>query len=315
MTYIGVRTSKVLPELDTSYWGSSKHLPKDVSKTHIKTVLALFFTREWAVEYEVYLHNKYDVAVNPAFYNKAKQTSTKFDTTGTTLSEEHAQRMRVLNIGRKHTEEAKRKLSEAHKGKIKSPESRAKMSLAQKRYVSSPDYVNPNKGKPFSEKARVKLKETLKSCTHNKSTNNTKFSPWFITDTVNNVTWLFYDKTKVEYATELGIPHSTLRAAAKHSRGHIVLGDGGYFKGKIIGNIEQAKAPPPPRRIARSWFITHPNEFTEVFYDITISEYAKEHGIKPQQISDAITASKGIKEMKGGYFKGLILGRINKDIV
>jgi hypothetical protein len=315
MTYIGVRTSKVLPELDTTYWGSSKHLPKDVSKTHTKTIIALFFTREWAVEYEIYLHNKYDVAVNPMFYNKAKQTSKKFDTSGTTLGQEHAERARKLFLGRKHTEETKKKLSEAHKGKLKSEQAKANMSLAQKRHASSPDYVNFNKGKPFPEKAKQKLIESLKNSTHNKSTNNVKFTPWFITDTVNNVTWLFYDKTKVEYAAELGIPHSTLKSAAKHSRGHIVLGEGGYFKGKIIGNIEQAKAPQPPRRIARSWFITHPNEFTEVFYDITISEYAKEHGIKPQQISDAIIASKGIKEMKGGYFKGLILGRINKDIV
>jgi hypothetical protein len=314
MTYIGVRTSKVLPELDTTYWGSSKHLPKDVSKTHTKTIIALFFTREWAVEYEIYLHNKYDVAINPMFYNKAKQTSKKFDTSGTTLGQEHAERARKLFLGRKHTEETKKKLSEAHKGKPKSEQAKASMSLAQKRYASSPDYVNVNKGKPFPEKAKQKLIESLKNSTHNKSTNNVKFTPWFITDTVNNVTWLFYNKTKVDYANELSIPHSILKSAAKRSRGKKVI-HRGYFKDKIIGNIDQAKEIFIQPRIARSWYITHPNNFTEVFYCTTISEYAKEHNIKAQQISDAICASKGVKVMKGGYFKGLILGRINKDIV
>lgn len=314
MSYIGVRSSKNLPELDTSYWGSSKHLPKDVARTHNKTVLANFFTRKDAVDYEIYLHNLYDVAVNPMFYNKAKQTSVKFDTSGIKLPPEHAERARKQFLGKKHSEETKRKLSEFHKGKTKSPEAKQSMSLAQKRLAASPNYINPNKGKQLTEEVKQKLSQSLKNSEHNKGVNNPTFTPWFITDTVNSVTWLFYTTTKEDYAKSIKTPSSTLKAAFKNSRGLRPI-KSGVFKGQIIGNIAQAKEGITPKRIARSWFITYPNNYTEVFYYTTVSEYAKEKGINPQQISDAFVASKGVKPMKKGYFQGLILGRINKDIV
>lgn len=313
MSYIGVRTSKCLPEYDIHYWGSSKHLPIDVKFTHVKTVLAIFFTRKDAVSYEIYLHALYDVATNPMFYNKAKQTSTGFDTTGVALSPEHAERTRKQFLGRKHKEETKRKLSEINKGKYVSEKAKRNMSIAQKAYAASPNYVNPNKGKPLSDETKKKLSKSLVESGHSKSTNNPKFTPWFITDLEQNVTWLYYDMTKEEYAISMGIPYSTIKSAFKHCKGIKPVGSG-PLANKIIGNIPNTGYI-PPIRIARSWFITYPDNYTEVFYYTSISEHAKQLGINPQSISDAIHASKGIKPMKGGYFKGLILGRINKDIV
>lgn len=82
ISYIGVRSSKCLPELDIKYWGSSKHTPKNISETHTKLILAEFPTRKEAVEHEIQLHNFYEVSTNDMYYNKAKQTTTGFDTLG-----------------------------------------------------------------------------------------------------------------------------------------------------------------------------------------------------------------------------------------
>lgn len=81
MKYIGVRSCKCHPDND-DYWSSSRHLPKDVKITHKKRILKTHTSRKNAVEHEIFLHNKYDVGRNPEFYNRAKQTSTKYDTSG-----------------------------------------------------------------------------------------------------------------------------------------------------------------------------------------------------------------------------------------
>lgn len=80
--YIGCRTSDVLPSNDTSYIGSSKHTPND--KVKEKIILGTFLTRELALEYECYLHNKLNVHLSKDYYNQAVQTSTKFSTQGLT---------------------------------------------------------------------------------------------------------------------------------------------------------------------------------------------------------------------------------------
>ncbi len=77
--YIGVRSSTCKPSAD-KYTGSYK----DKSfKPVYKGILKEFSTRKQAVMYEIYLHNKWDVARNPLFANRAKQTSIGFDMTGT----------------------------------------------------------------------------------------------------------------------------------------------------------------------------------------------------------------------------------------
>lgn len=86
MRYIGVRTSTCHPDDDASYMGSSKYLSEDILKYGIesfdKEIIQIHETRESAVKHEISLHEKYDVGVNDLFYNRAKQTSTKFDTSG-----------------------------------------------------------------------------------------------------------------------------------------------------------------------------------------------------------------------------------------
>jgi len=83
--YIGVRsTLKSNPELDTNYRSSSNTLNKIIEKNGYanfkKEILSIWETRKLAVQEEIRLHNLFDVSRNPLFYNKAKQTSTGFDT-------------------------------------------------------------------------------------------------------------------------------------------------------------------------------------------------------------------------------------------
>ena len=83
--YIGVRSCKV-PIKDDTYMSSSKWATKEYLSNCTKTVIKVFNTRKEAVEHEIFLHNKYDVAVNPDYFNQAKQTATKFDQSGNIYS-------------------------------------------------------------------------------------------------------------------------------------------------------------------------------------------------------------------------------------
>jgi hypothetical protein len=74
--YIGSRGCKCLPEEDVRYFGSFRDRTfKPTQKIILKDDYA---TREEAIVDEIILHDYYDVAINPDFANRAKQTSTKF---------------------------------------------------------------------------------------------------------------------------------------------------------------------------------------------------------------------------------------------
>jgi hypothetical protein len=98
-SYIGVRKCPggKTPETD-SYLGS--YTDKTFSPT-AKEILGVYYSKEEALQAEIDLHKEFDVARNPHFSNRACATSTGFSYGMT---------------GRKHTEETKRKMSEAHKG-------------------------------------------------------------------------------------------------------------------------------------------------------------------------------------------------------
>ena len=149
--YIGVRSCLGQPENDL-YLGSSAALTawvKEHGSDQIdKTVLSKWDTREEAVSHEVLLHECFDVGVNIEFWNKSRQTSTKFDMTGVIrgkpneatrtkiaisqtgkkASTETKAKMSKAQQNRKHTAETIAKMSAVHKGKIISAEQRAKIS-------------------------------------------------------------------------------------------------------------------------------------------------------------------------------------------
>ena len=74
--YFGSRTCKCLPKEDVKYLGSSKD--KTFNPKYKIILKSDYLTREEAYVDEIILHNYYDVANNPHFANKAKQTSTGF---------------------------------------------------------------------------------------------------------------------------------------------------------------------------------------------------------------------------------------------
>lgn len=167
MKYIGVRSCTCNPK-DDDYWSSSRHLPKDVKTTHKKRILKVHSNRRLAVEHEILLHHKYDVAKNPEFYNKAKQTSSSFDTSG---------------VSNRHSEETRRKLSEALKGKKRTP----KMVEALRQRML---------GTKQSAKTCKKRGEAIRNNGSNKGVKNSQFKPWYIS--TETVTYLFSNISKNE---------------------------------------------------------------------------------------------------------------------
>jgi len=168
MRYIGVRSSTLTPTEDTNYWGSSKYLPNDVKDTHSKIILKVFNNREDAVKHEIELHELNDVAVSNEYYNRSKQTSTKFDTTGITYS---------------CTEAKKKRISEGNKGKIRTEVMCKAMSERQK-------------GKRMSDSAITKMVATYKANGKTKGIKHHNFKPWYVS--TPNVTHLYLDITKSE---------------------------------------------------------------------------------------------------------------------
>ena len=89
--YIGVRsTHHQDPNNDTNYRSSSKYLKQALleigHKNFSKEILSVWETREEANAEEVRLHNLFDVARNPEYYNKSKARSKRFCTEGMTTA-------------------------------------------------------------------------------------------------------------------------------------------------------------------------------------------------------------------------------------
>ena len=147
--YIGVRSCNCLPEEDTKYLGSSKYTPNNLVTK--KEILATFPTRTLAIEHEVYLHQFYDIAKNPLFYNQAKQTSKKFDVTGTKQSKEHSQKIANALKGRKYSKE---RIEKAREGiRKKHEELRKKQGYVYKRSKETCEKIRQLKlGKSKSDK-------------------------------------------------------------------------------------------------------------------------------------------------------------------
>ena len=145
MKYIGVRSCNCLPENDFDYMSSSKILIEVMQKTpevFTKTIIDTFPTREIANANEQWLHETYDVARNPEFYNLCIAP------------------MGFCVAGRKVSEESRKKMSVARRGKIISSETRTKLSYANM------GEKNGMYGKTHSKETRKKLSDAVKGEKH-----------------------------------------------------------------------------------------------------------------------------------------------------
>lgn len=111
--YIGKRTCSCPPEEDLNYFGSFSD--KSFCPDN-KIIIATFESSKDALAAEIVLHNAYEVAQNPHFANKAKQTSEWFNTEGVPKTEEHKEKIRQSNLGRKVSDDAKIRMSLAKMG-------------------------------------------------------------------------------------------------------------------------------------------------------------------------------------------------------
>lgn len=124
--YYGKRTSKVEPRLDLGikYFSSStdkafKQDQKAFPENYKYKIVVICKNSTTALAYEIRLHNKYNVGINSAFYNKAKQTAVGFDRIGIPVvhSDKVKQVISKARKGKPLSEEHRKKLSEARKGK------------------------------------------------------------------------------------------------------------------------------------------------------------------------------------------------------
>lgn len=77
MRYVGARSTKLSPELDTTYLGSGKYLPKDRHEhrdTVTKVILATFDTREALLEYETTYILSNNCVQDTSWYNRRRST-------------------------------------------------------------------------------------------------------------------------------------------------------------------------------------------------------------------------------------------------
>lgn len=183
------------------------------------------------------LHELNDVAANPIYYNRAKQLTTGFDTSGVPVPQNVKDKISKTTKGRVFTQEH---LDNIQKARIKNgpitftDKHRANLSKAQKAHCSSPTYINPRKGVTVSEESRRKNSESKKADKRPLYIKSPRFKPWFITD--GNVTHLFYTITKQEYAIKMQVYEGTYRSLATQSKGVKPIAKGKY-KGLIVGNI------------------------------------------------------------------------------
>lgn len=164
MRYIGARSCNCLPKDDIKYISSSKYLKKAIKEEGLdhfnKLILAIFPTREKALAYEIFLHNCFNVNKDPMFYNKAKQTSTRFECImygpdnplyGKNRSEETKQKISKANLGRHRSTEEKKEIGRRRRKRIYSEEARQGMKNSQKGEKS------PGYGKPLSQEHKNKI--------------------------------------------------------------------------------------------------------------------------------------------------------------
>jgi len=113
-SYIGKRTCLCLPEEDIDYLGSYSDPGFYPSQ---KEILAICESSEDALNLEMFFHEFYDVARNPMFANRAKQTSKYFNVEGVPKTDDHKSKIKQALTGKKKSAEHCKKLSTAKKGK------------------------------------------------------------------------------------------------------------------------------------------------------------------------------------------------------
>ena len=200
--YIGARSYHLKPELDTTYLGSGKHLPKDRhDNRHLvqKDILAIFDTREELLEFEKNYIIQHDCVNDTSYYNKRYST---YDKHGTKSS--CKKRIEPTTAGKT--------LSRRYGNGYRTP---AQIDGAKRMRQALTGVKNPAKGL--------------------KSTKNNAFIPWYYI-TPEGLYVEVHDKTKREMANLLGFTERQLIHAFHYSNEH-KIGKTLPRKGWVFGNL------------------------------------------------------------------------------
>lgn len=271
--YIGSRSSKVPPEKDTKYIGSSKYTPN--TQIVKKTILGTFSTRELAYEYEGYLQKRYLVATSNRYYNRSVQTSSKFSTKGLTKEncswvKQSAEKKKAY-IGENQTEKQKA-------GRIKASKTAAGQKV-------------PTRGVPG-------IKSIL-------------FKPWYIKDLKGNYLDMSYiTMTDFLASTTLPFSRGTLFYASSVFE-HAQI-PSGLSKGYTVGFLPIPKnhlIVLPVRNTAPWWFKTPEGLITTVYScdRATFCRYREDLGLTISVINHGINKKQPLSK---GQFKGWSFGLI-----
>jgi len=161
--YYGSRSCKCQPkdDLGIKYFSSStdKDFIKDQKENpdHYRyKIIKICENRNDVLELEILLHEKFNVGINEKFYNRSKQTSTRFyyDWTGRKHIEDTKKKISKLRKGKKRSKETLKNMSETQKGKKRSEKTKKKISEATK------GEKNPFYGKNHSEESRMKMSKS-----------------------------------------------------------------------------------------------------------------------------------------------------------
>lgn len=188
--YIGCRSCKCSIE-DDAYMGSCRSLKKIIKQRpedFKKVILATHYNRYMAIWHECILHEAFDVARSPLFYNQAKQTSTGFDATGLKpfLGHHHTEEAKEKNrqantghhrnIGRACSDFCKQRTSEANRGKQrrlgKSHSAETKQKISEAKLDKHKGAGNPMYGKKHSLETIEKIKVARRKYLEGKKNGN-----------------------------------------------------------------------------------------------------------------------------------------------
>jgi hypothetical protein len=222
--YYGSRSCKncnPYDDLGIKYFSSSKDRDfKKDQKEHPEhyryKIIRICETRKDAVELEIFLHNKFDVAINESFYNRSKQTSSKFYFAQNGKSNPF--------YGKKHTEETRKKIGVIHKRKKLSEKHKKRLSEVNK---GENNFCYGLKGKTHPHYGKKHTEETLKKISESKKgENNYRFKGYYVTPFGE------FSSSHDKQIKENNINDVTLRKWCKHNT--IIITKKSYGKSKYL---------------------------------------------------------------------------------
>lgn len=191
MKYVGARSGKVEPRLDSTYLGSGRYLPASRHENRqevTKTILAIFNTREELIEFEEnYIVNN-NCVDDPNYYNKRIRVYDKHGKNHKPRGFTEQDRLKASNTIRKRN---------YTKGANRTPAQLAHDQWCIDNFVG---VKNPAKG--------------------HKGITNHAFIPWYYIDPQGNYVEV-HDKTKIEKAPELGFTPRQLGHAFHYTNEHV----------------------------------------------------------------------------------------------